>query len=201
MNYKVLSTVLGLLLAAAFVFIVAVCIPHHGDYGNGGSPRISSAPLDSGGESIDPALVAYWQRPKGPVRQRGKFVKLYKLILGADRYRQMRKRDSLLSKHPYAFLFGMDQMRDLVARYDSYTSGHREDSIHGVRVFLVLNETVVDSLGTTKEHFDLIMSPVGKNGKNTFTIGDPGTDSSLYKSLGEPELFLNTSSPCPDMCN
>ncbi len=94
---------------------------------------------------------------------------------------------------PYAFAFGKENIKKLLAAIERENDNLGPnatplDSIQGVRIYLTLTDTIKG-----KPYLDLLLVPVKGDGNDYLQL-----DKLSFLSS---DLLLNTSSPCPNMCN
>lgn len=97
---------------------------------------------------------------------------------------------------PYGFAFGLNKMRRLLAAIDLENKTNQNDPdniIHGIRINLSKTFSYEDK----ETYLDAMIVPIMKNGKNYINI----TDDKVGILPPSDDLLLNTSAPCPDMCN
>lgn len=102
---------------------------------------------------------------------------------------------------PYAFAFGinkLNQLMDNIRSENDRLGPDHPDRIVAVRVYLVKRFTQVAS--GPKGHTDVMLVPVKANKENYIDIGDPNAKDDVPRDDPDP-LLLDTSSPCPDMCD
>jgi hypothetical protein len=156
----------------------------------------------------DTTLIKYFEKTMGiHPDTTGKFIPYYTGIINAHKYREQRKNDPALKKEPYGFAFGRNVLRTFLDKIDALNRNAKpEDSIQGVRIYFVRSQTEITK-GVFKEHFDLMMVPAKGDGKNYIPIGDQKSADSVMAILKNKgivfgdDILLNTSSPCPDMCD
>ncbi|MGW8122640.1 hypothetical protein ACV07N_08255 [Roseivirga echinicomitans] len=96
---------------------------------------------------------------------------------------------------PYAFAFGLDNLKSLIRAIDKENLKNDPTGtfnvIRGVRAYLV----VTKDQKTLLEHYDLMMIPVQGDGIDYIQIDTK--DQPIFPD----SLFLNTSAPCPNNCD
>jgi hypothetical protein len=198
-----LAIVLAVFLVAAIAYIVMLKVKPN-DEGEGRTTTAST--------EIDPDLVNYWKTMKKEIDPdaTGEFILYHKAVINAFKYRDQRNGEALLKKEPYGFAFGRRQLRRFLDNIDDLNKklgpfANPLDSIQGVRVYFVRTETELNA-NTKKEHFDVMMIPARGTGANFIPIGDEETGKTILDELNKKGLrgdilFLNTSAPCPDLCD
>ncbi|MEM6522448.1 MAG: hypothetical protein AAF693_01595 [Bacteroidota bacterium] len=92
----------------------------------------------------------------------------------------------------YGYSFGLNKLDSFRSYIDSLIDYQKLDII-GVRVYRAISYDT----NVNKEYFDAFMIPITSDGKNY-----PNIDKDHDKEIEVPEgLILNTSSPCPNMCD
>ena len=72
----------------------------------------------------------------------------------------------------------------------------KQDSlIFGVRAYLAFSN---NNQGKKNRHLDLVFVPIMKNGNSFYDLSSKGKKA---LASGDDPMLLNTSSPCPKMCN
>jgi hypothetical protein len=105
-------------------------------------------------------------------------------------------------KDIYGFVFGLDKVKQLIAKIDTINK-HHPDSLVAIRIYFGR------SRGSGKgEVPDIFVLPVDKNHNNMYPVDDDSKTlgaASAYKSKNAKMLdevaILNTSVPCPNKCN
>lgn len=201
MNSKNLTILLAVLLAAAvtYIFILRSTLSDNGDENGIGQRGLEqqSSQLEDCCEEPDSLLVAQWKRARRVHPDTtGKFVSRDSAASQFLRYFHSRP-----SNQPYGFAFGLEKLRTLIENIDTKNgsmSPGDTSRIAGVRVYLVKRFSKLRN-GTKKRHTDVLFVPVKASGYNFIGISDPIGGKSVPPN--DPPLLLNTSSPCPDMCD
>lgn len=110
------------------------------------------------------------------------------------KYRRNQNSSYNPKKDVYGFTFGVERLRQLIAKIDSLNIKH-SDSLAGVRVYFARRKRT----GTPPEINDVFLIPVGKNGRNVYPVDDDYNPNKIVAE--EPVLILNRSSPCPNQCD
>jgi hypothetical protein len=129
----------------------------------------------------------------------GRVLTREEAIQKADSFKTWNRRPFGLGKRisPYGFAFGKERLRNLLAAIDQENrmleaQGQTDKLIYGVRANLTFSRN--DS--REKRHLDLMFVPVMKNGKEY--------DGALKMKMimdGGNGMILNTSGPCPPVCD
>ncbi|MGK7392691.1 MAG: hypothetical protein ACNS60_20215 [Candidatus Cyclobacteriaceae bacterium M2_1C_046] len=205
--YKILTFLLGFLLVIAVSYILWLPKEHENNVSLEEENEVSTAQLKMldflNADILMVDTIPYSDDPN----ELRKKLKIHPARTGAMlRNDQARKKMEMFRKintdpgsntpiiSPYAFAFGRDQILKVVASIDSLNRKmgkvDSEDSIQGVRIYLTWTQkpTKPDS-----SHLDLLFIPAKGNGRDFFQL-----EKLIETDSGE---VLNTSSPCPDMCN
>jgi hypothetical protein len=203
MKYKISTYVLLVVLAG---FIIYSC----GDDKKGGgteenasdTTEVTEEMIAGNPAAIDPALSVIFPKMVDP-DSTGEFISQDSARKHSKRYRDHRNVNHQLKKEPYGFGFGLNKLKELIRNIDAENAQMPTGDtsrITGVRIFLVRKHT------TGKPHMDMLIVPCKRSGYNYISIGDPNVGNPGVAKLapapeGDPNLLLNRSSPCPDMCD
>ena len=93
---------------------------------------------------------------------------------------------------PSGFAFGKNMLKKFILSLD------KNDAVAGVRMYITESETAIDGINTP--HYDLLMVPVKADGTDFYEISVT-SPKMLDKRVYNSAVILNTSSPCPNICN
>jgi len=120
-----------------------------------------------------------------------------------------------IKKDIYGFGFGIEKVRELLRRIDTHNGQPnipQESVITGVRVYYT-ERYWYNSAGQKEHHPDVLIVPVMANGDNFYPIDrDFKVELDSIRNAGDElvkmvivdeddGMLLNTSNPCPNLCN
>ncbi len=209
MNYKIATIVLVIALIASIIFLVNSLQKQKNSIEQLEEKTISetTAKKLEDYESLmnvlnsNDTLNDLWQR-NGRVhpRRTGKPVSLNDAKKKIKSFRDWNG-DFYTHIRPFAFAFGIDNIEDMVKsiRQNNMNTTNPNDSIKGVRIYLVHSDTLLPGNTKPSKYLDLLFVPVNKDGKDIYNLNAPITIDDISTALNKQ--LLNTSSPCPNMCN
>ncbi|HEY3402056.1 MAG TPA: hypothetical protein VGK59_01650 [Ohtaekwangia sp.] len=152
----------------------------------------------------DPVLIERWERANKNIDSvnTGKKLSQYQAYHKKDSFNTWNKKKVNFVKEitPFGFAFGKYRIRKLLAEIDS-TNRRLEDRnstdslIYGIRAYLNFSR---NHLKKKDRYFDLMLVPILKNGEPFFELKKKPEETMKSTS---PTVIVNTSSPCPKMCN
>lgn len=101
-------------------------------------------------------------------------------------------------KDHYAYCFGLEEMRQLIAKADAYNEGKPEFPAVGIRVYNTRTLSDVDPKD------DVLMIPYLSNHKNMGPVDeelDNNGEEIIYTDENDEEDALNDPIFCPPFCN
>lgn len=209
--FKALTLISTLLLTGAVIFIFTRESATYFEDSQGNKLKITQPMLNELYEmnnvmSIsDPELIDTWEQLNVNIDsgKTGRKIRLKDAISKRDSFNTWNKKKFNFVKEitPFGFAFGKQRIRTMLREIDSTNRElnklKKTDSlIHGVRAYLSFSR---NNNGKKSRHLDLIFVPIMKNG-NTFYNLKKYTHKALGAARQNDPMLLNTSSPCPKMC-
>lgn len=208
--YKILSLCsVGLLIVSAVYIYNRQNTPYYLD-SDGNKIKINQEMLSELFELnnviniSDPELIKKWELLNANIDsgKTGRKLNISEVRQKKDSFNTWNKKKFNLVKEisPYGFAFGKQRIRKMLYEIDSTNSVlnklQKQDSlIFGVRAYLTFSN---NQLGKKSRHIDLVFVPIMKNGHTFYNLNKKDKKSVL---TGPDPMLLNTSSPCPKMCN
>lgn len=152
----------------------------------------------------DPDLIKKWEQQNVNIDsgKTGQKIKLENVRNKKDSFNTWNKKKFNFVKEitPFGFAFGKQRIRKMLSEIDSTNRElirvQKQDSlIFGVRAYLAFSN---NNQGKKNRHLDLVFVPIMKNGNSFYDLSNRGKKE--LASSDDP-MLLNTSSPCPKMCN
>lgn len=207
---KVLLLITTSLLVGATIFILTQEDQNNFKDPNGGELTITQEMLVELFEFndvvniSDQKMIEKWEKLNANIdsANTGRKIKLESVVSKKDSFDTWNKKKFNFVKEitPFGFAFGKQRIRKMLTEIDSTNREllrlQKQDSlIFGVRAYLTFSN---NQQGRRSRHFDLVFVPIMKNGHSYYDLS-----GKTKKALtgGDDPMLLNTSSPCPKMCN
>lgn len=206
MNYKISTYVLAAILAA--VTFSKCSEGKQDEQENSASASGTFEGSDSLDEGLDSLFSADDFRKIDPDLT-SDFINFDSTQKQTERYRKHRDSNGngALKREPYGFGFGLNKVKRLIQIYENANQTLPADSaITGIRIYMTHRWTDLGPGRGKRKHIDLVMVPAMRSGRNLIPIGDPENGKKMTdrlidkKSLSTETPFLNTSAPCPNLC-
>lgn len=208
--FKALSVITTSLLVGVVIFIFTQRDENYFEDPEGNKFRVTQEMLGELYESnavlsiSDQELIEEWEQLNTNIDSgaTGRKISLRDAISKRDSFNTWNKKKFNFVKEitPFGFAFGKQRIRKMLTEIDSTNRElirlKKPDSlIYGVRAYLSFSK---NKRGRKSRHLDLVFVPIMQNGNAYYNLSK--TNPKALKTLQDDPMLLNTSSPCPKMC-
>jgi hypothetical protein len=194
MNYKTSTIVL-------FLALIAMVIYHFSTVENGIEKTAEQEEIkevkevDNTKSHLDKELSPYFagKLANGVDSTLGEFISFDTAKAKLDSIREYRRRNQGRPgiHNAYGYIFGLQNMRELISRIDKINKAHDTVDLTGIRVYRTISRT------KGKRYFDVFMIAVTKDNKDFPDLGNPD----VKNRFEDKDPILNVSNPCPTDCD
>lgn len=210
--FKALTLIFSVLLTGAVILIFTSGNNNYFEDSQGHKFKITQPmlhelyELNSVMNISDPELIEAWEQLNVNIdsAKTGRKISLKNVISKRDSFNTWNKKKFNFVKEitPFGFAFGKQRIRTMLREIDStnreLTKLKKTDSlILGVRAYLSFSR---NQNGKKTRHLDLVFVPIMRNGNTFYNLKK--YDHKVLTALRQNNpMLLNTSSPCPKMCD